>query len=587
MKRAAAFLLACLLGLGLLAPALAQSGFYALGDTVEDFTLTTSVGETVSLYGLLKEHKAVLLNFWFADCGPCRYEFPFLVEAYEQFGGDVAVLGITPRDQDARINDYIASVGINFPMAYDSAGVSARFVDYGFPTSVMIDREGVLCFTECGAQRSADAFVRLFQPFVAEDYASPLLLDAIPAAEMPDAPDAAALNSALNAAGSELDFEIPDGVWPWLVSQDGTYAYSGNPGAHASLAQVGTQVITQPGDVLRFRFATSTEDGSDVLAVLMDDQIVKIFSGENPWQAYALPFDGAGEHAVDFVYLKSAQDSAGADTVMVADVALLSGEEAQAALQQNPRYPLTLEGTEAEVSFPAGQAREILFDDPTGAVDGYYGADGYYILSGGAAEALIKLGADCDPDAAVVSDALGAACSVSHCAQAREGFLFPLPAVSGEMGWNAVLLYPSILDAYGAPLIYLYFASPEDADAFCLSQVFSPATGEPVSGVTWQYARPEEETLPAEAPVSGSADYTLVFADQDGQPVPGVIANICTDTMCTPMVADAEGRIAFSLPAYTYDIHVIKIPDGYAFDLSQDFQTPENGGVMTFTLNRD
>ena len=54
-----------------------------LGDVMFDFTVTASDGKEYTLSELLKEKDAVVLNFWYLNCAPCRMEFPYLQEAYE------------------------------------------------------------------------------------------------------------------------------------------------------------------------------------------------------------------------------------------------------------------------------------------------------------------------------------------------------------------------------------------------------------------------------------------------------------------------------------------------------------------------
>jgi len=54
-----------------------------------------------------------------------------------------------------------------------------------------------------------------------------------------------------------------------------------------------------------------------------------------------------------------------------------------------------------------------------------------------------------------------------------------------------------------------------------------------------------------------------------------------------PMVSDENGLIQFENAPYPYDIHVIRVPEGYAFDLSQAFTAPEAGGEMQFTLTKN
>ena len=580
MKRIAA-LIACLMLCICLLPASAQQGggvFYALGDKVADFTITDCTGKTHSLYGLLENHKAVLLNFWFAGCGPCRYEFPYLAEAYGQLGEDVAVLAISPYDSDDAIRAYQAEMNLPFPMASDTLGVTYSFVDYGFPTSVLIDRNGIMCFTECGMQTSTSAFVRLFTPYLAADYSAPLLLEAIPPQEMPAAPDGETLRAALNADGETLRVFIPEepGVWPWAPNREDAGLISANAGVDQSTASVSVAFRAQAGDALAFRHRESCEAVFDRLTVLLDNTPVKVFSGERGWQRYALPLTEAGEHTVTFAFTKANGGDAGQDAAMLADVALLRGEDAAAAVAANPAYPLTLEGREAAALFPA-PAREILFDDPSGFVDGYFGADGYYVLGQSAAQVSLRLGRECDPDEAFFLALLSSEpLPVSVCPQDETGFLLSLEAADTDDGfaWNLLVLSPSLSDnAAGENRVYVVFAQAEDADAFC--QALSAAQGQ-TDGVSWRYAETQQE--------AAEADYTLRFSDQNGLPVAGVIANVCDEDTCTPMVSDENGLIRFTKAPYAYEIHVIRVPDGYAFDLTQDFTAPAQGGEMLFTL---
>ena len=85
MKKAysiVALLLALVMALSGMGVACAEEGasnapkVYAVGDTMDDFTITLTDGTDVTLSELLKTHKAVLINIWATWCGPCREEFP-------------------------------------------------------------------------------------------------------------------------------------------------------------------------------------------------------------------------------------------------------------------------------------------------------------------------------------------------------------------------------------------------------------------------------------------------------------------------------------------------------------------------------
>ncbi|MBQ9299280.1 MAG: TlpA family protein disulfide reductase [Clostridia bacterium] len=489
MKRILCVWMIFLLALCLLCVGTAQyNDYYTLGDTVEDFTLTTPDGERLSLSGLLREHKAVLLNFWFSSCGPSRYEFPALQAAYELYDGDVEVLAVTPYDDDETILQYQKAMGLTFPMAFDSAGITDWFVDYGFPTNVLIDRNGVVCYIECGAQTSSDAFGRLLIPFVQEEYSEPLLLSSVPSIILPDAPDNSALSAALNVEGGTLSFYCPQNAWPWTVSENGRYIVASNTGFNNTVSQVETLLYAGAGDVLSFRFRTSTEEGSDLFAVMDNYEIVKAFSGENDWSVYALPIQTDGLHTITFEYIKNDVNASGRDEVFLDDVALLQGEAAVQALAANPSYPLTLEGMQVSLEFLSENAREIVIDDPSGMVNAYFHAEGYYVVPEETPDIRISIGKDCDPDAAFIRDLRGTTKTLSHCRYDENGFYFSSTEVGSQLGWDALLLVPSVTDAYGQySRIFLYFESGEAVDAFCRDQVPDLFSGDPVSGITWHY----------------------------------------------------------------------------------------------------
>jgi thiol-disulfide isomerase/thioredoxin len=143
-----------------------------LGGTAPDLTFTDGAGEQISLYGLLKEKKLVVLNFWFADCGWCRREFPVMELAYQRYREDVEILAIDPYDSAAEIADFQKENSLSFPMLQCSEELAIALGVNGYPTSVLIDAEGKISLIHAGAITDTEIFNRLFETYTASDYRS-------------------------------------------------------------------------------------------------------------------------------------------------------------------------------------------------------------------------------------------------------------------------------------------------------------------------------------------------------------------------------------------------------------------------------
>ena len=84
---------------------------------------------------------------------------------------------------------------------------------------------------------------------------------------------------------------------------------------------------------------------------------------------------------------------------------------------------------------------------------------------------------------------------------------------------------------------------------------------------------------------SSHALYTVKFVDQEGRPVPQCVVNLCTDTMCQTFVTDENGMVEAEMEKGIYHVQVLKIPEGYSFDLNTERYTQRNGGTMEFVLS--
>ncbi len=159
--------------------ALAQGKTYKLGNVMRDFTVTTIDGQELTLSKILEEKEAVVLNFWYTGCDPCKSEFPLLQAAYEAYSDKIEVITMNPTDisgDDAeKIAKFREEYGLTMPMAICSSKWFSALGVNSYPTTVIIDRYGVVCLLEIGAVTDAGVFEAAFEHFSAADYQQKLL----------------------------------------------------------------------------------------------------------------------------------------------------------------------------------------------------------------------------------------------------------------------------------------------------------------------------------------------------------------------------------------------------------------------------
>lgn len=152
------------------ADSLEESSF-KLGSVFYDFSLTATDGKTYTLSSILEEKKAVALNFWFLNCGPCKIEFPYLQEAYEKYAGEIEVLAINPVDgTDSMISAFAEENGLTFPTVKTNESFESSLSLTAYPTTVIIDRYGTVAFIHKGYITSSEEFEKVFDFFCRDDY---------------------------------------------------------------------------------------------------------------------------------------------------------------------------------------------------------------------------------------------------------------------------------------------------------------------------------------------------------------------------------------------------------------------------------
>lgn len=107
---------------------------------------TDTTGKTINSADL--RGKVIIVNLWYAACGPCRAEAPALKSVTDDLAKDgVTGLGLNTRDSAATAAAFEKKFEINYPTIVDNDGkavaeltkyISARAV----PVSVILDQQG-------------------------------------------------------------------------------------------------------------------------------------------------------------------------------------------------------------------------------------------------------------------------------------------------------------------------------------------------------------------------------------------------------------------------------------------------------------
>ena len=139
----------------------------SVGDRMYDFTVTDSDGNTLTLSQMLQEKEMVVLNFWYINCPFCVKEFPAMNEAYAAYQDRVGMVALNPYDSVANIRQFRANnPSLTFPMASCPTGWVQTFALRGFPTTLIIDRQGVIREMHVGALLKVSDWESLLLPYL-------------------------------------------------------------------------------------------------------------------------------------------------------------------------------------------------------------------------------------------------------------------------------------------------------------------------------------------------------------------------------------------------------------------------------------
>lgn len=326
-----------------------SSAKFELGDIMYDFTVTTVDGTPFTLSEALETYDMVLINFWYTACSWCLEEFPVMNSVYQQYSDKVAIIAIDPIDlaSDAEMfyktfdtdstTDEIET--LSFEVGTDNNGeLALAFGVESYPTSVVIDRYGMISLIEPGAIISEKPFTVIFDHFTGENYnqkiintVDDIIERTLPTVEMPSSEE---IGAALESGDLNLSYkndEKDEYSWPFVVGEkDGeTCIVSTNTKEDDSYSQLITSIDLKEGDVVAFDYYASTELGCDILYFVVDGKNMYSISGlGTEWEecySYVAPEDGT--YDIAFIYIKDDDTYEGEDKVYIKNLRVVSVDE--------------------------------------------------------------------------------------------------------------------------------------------------------------------------------------------------------------------------------------------------------------------
>jgi hypothetical protein len=474
----------------------------------------------------------------------------------------IIALSTSPFDTDEALAEYVQEKGMTFPVGRDTIDLADRFHVSGIPTSVVVDRFGVICAIASGGEPETSVFTNVFDIFTAEDYTESIFMPKLSSTLVELEPsDPAELGAALNVEGGNLVFTNPTSpfYWPMTVAEkDGrSVVVASNADVPASAAVVETQVEAKAGDVLVMEYKLSNDVNLNVMRMTVNKQDVKVNSLSRDWATTCYQFEESGTYQISVSFERSEYDSG--EGLWIDSIRLVSGDEAAQITAQNPKYPVAEEFR-----------MDLLNED----------VESFAVLNGDTdeLEAIARICADpvlrfevelpesVDPESAFVVDAAENIYPLTSFVSG-DGYLVEIPNSDPSEYDNSIVLFycNGTLRSFG-----FIFVSQELAEAYM----------SPSKVVPW------DDALLADEEPAGDGTYTVIYVDQNGDPVPGVMCQVCDANSCQVFVSNAEGVCEFTLPAGSYEIHTLKVPEGYEGDTTTVTEAPMGGCELSFTLTK-
>ena len=129
-----------------------------------NFSLKDLQGNTYTLSNL--KGKVVILNFWFTTCPPCIAEIPQLNTIVKKYDpAKVVFLSIT-FNEAPQVKDFLKHNKFDYHHLVDGKKVCDDYHVFGYPTHMVIDKKGILRFSQLGGENIKETLSQTIEKFL-------------------------------------------------------------------------------------------------------------------------------------------------------------------------------------------------------------------------------------------------------------------------------------------------------------------------------------------------------------------------------------------------------------------------------------
>lgn len=125
-----------------------------LNKPAPDFKLKDIDGKAWSLSEL--QGKVVVLNFWFILCKPCVAEMTSLNRIKKSYAPGKVVFLALSTDNNEAIKSFLKTHTFDYNILPNASKIGELYDIYAYPTSMVIDRNGIIRFIQVGGPNIED-----------------------------------------------------------------------------------------------------------------------------------------------------------------------------------------------------------------------------------------------------------------------------------------------------------------------------------------------------------------------------------------------------------------------------------------------